>query len=111
MTVTRLRVIPLLAKCPDQVNYPRLSINVRGSCRLVSGVSVVHHRPKSMPFRGGTGDKHSVAVHLHTQTCVRYSSMLIVKKDSFPTSARRRIASEDQIFIIISPLFADNPHT
>jgi hypothetical protein len=29
----------------------------------------------------------------------------------FPTSARRRIAPEDQIFIIISPLFVDNPHT
>jgi hypothetical protein len=30
----------------------------------------------------------------------------------FPrTSARRRIAPEDQIFIIISPLLSDNPHT
>jgi hypothetical protein len=29
----------------------------------------------------------------------------------FPTSAHHRIAPEDQIFIIISPLFADNPHT
>jgi hypothetical protein len=29
----------------------------------------------------------------------------------FPTSAHRRIAPEDQIFIIISPLFTENPHT
>jgi hypothetical protein len=54
-----------------------------------------------MPFRGGTGDKHSVAVYIYANRQERF----------FPTSARRRIAPEDQIFIIISSLFADNPHT
>jgi hypothetical protein len=62
-----------------------------------------------MPFRGGTGDKHSVAVHLHTQTEILIHANR--QERFFPTSARRRIAPEYQIFIIISPLFADNPHT
>jgi hypothetical protein len=62
-TVTRLRVIPLLAKCPDRVNYPdchRTSedhaawiINLQtvrlapGVWRLALGVSVVHHKPNT----------------------------------------------------------------